>query len=52
MCEYIRITLETTSTESPWGDGIIERNNQTITIMLNKIIVDTNCSLYLDLCCQ
>ena len=47
---YLGINLHVTVAESPWSNGIVERNNQTLANMMNKIINDTQCSLYLALC--
>ena len=48
--DYLGITIQTTAAESPWSNGIVERNNQTLANMMNKIINDTQCSLDLALC--
>ena len=47
--DYLGITIQTTAAESPWSNGIVERNNQTLANMMNKIINDTQCSLDLAL---
>ena len=44
MCDCLGITIQTTAAESPWSNGIVERNNQTLATMMDKIIADTNCS--------
>ena len=50
MCEQLNITPLTTAAESPWSNGIVERNNQTLACMMNKIIHDANCSPEMALC--
>ena len=49
MCDYLGINIKPTAAESPWSNGITERNNQTLANMMNKIIKDTSCSLELAL---
>lgn len=49
MCDYLGIHIKPTAAESPWSNGIVERNNQTLANMMEKIIKDTNCSLELAL---
>ena len=48
--DYLGINIQTTAAESPWSNGIVERNSQTLANMMNKIVCDTNCSLELALC--
>ena len=43
MCEQLNITVKTTGAESPWSNGLVERNNQTISNMLDKVLDDTAC---------
>ena len=50
FCESLGITVKTTPAESPWSNGIVERNNQTIARSMDKIIEDTKCSNELALC--
>ena len=50
LCESLGITVKTTPAESPWSNGIVERNNQTIARSMDKIIEDTRCSIELALC--
>ena len=50
MCEQLNITPLTTAAESPWSNGIVERNNQTLACMMNKIIHDSKCSSEIALC--
>ena len=49
MCDYLGIFIQTTAAESPWSNGIVERNNQTLASMLDKIIADSKCSIQLAL---
>ena len=50
FCEKLGITVKTTAAESPWSNGVVERNNQTLARSMDKIIADTKCSLDLALC--
>ena len=50
LCESLNITVRTTPAESPWSNGVVERNNQTIARSMDKIIADTKCSNELALC--
>ena len=50
LCESFNITVKTTAAESPWSNGIVERNNQTIARSMDKIIEDTQCDPELALC--
>ena len=43
MCECLGINVCTTAAESPWSNGVVERNNQTLASMMDKIIEDTKC---------
>ena len=47
--DYLGIKIQTTITESPWSNGIVERN-KALAKMMNKIISDTQCSLDTALC--
>ena len=38
ICDYLGISQHTTSAKSKWSNGIIERNNQALVNMMNKII--------------
>ena len=49
MCESLGITIHTTAAESPWSNGVVERNNKTLADMMDKIINDNNCSVDLAL---
>ena len=44
MCDYLGIHLHTTAAESPWTNGVVERNNQTLSNMMDKITEDLQCS--------
>jgi len=44
MCDSLGINIQTTAAESPWSNGVVERHNQTLANMMNKIIHDTNCA--------
>ena len=43
--EQFGITIKTTAAESPWSNGLVERHNQTLANMVNKVLDDTNCGL-------
>ena len=45
MAERFGITIKTTAAESPWSNGLVERHNQILANMLNKVIDDTKCGL-------
>ena len=45
MCNYMGINIKTAAAESPWSNGIVKRNNQTLKTMMNKIISDAQSSL-------
>ena len=47
--ELPNIEVKTTSAESPWSSGIIERHNGIIGNMVDKILPDQNCSVKLAL---
>ena len=42
MCEQFNITVKTTSAESPWSNGMVERHNLTLSNMLDRVLEDTN----------
>ena len=50
FCERLGITVKTTAAESPWSNGVVERNNQTLARSMDKVIEDTKCSADLALC--
>lgn len=43
LCEQFGIVVKTTPAESPWSNGVVERNNQTLARSMDKIIEDTGC---------
>lgn len=43
MCEQMNIKVRTTGAESPWSNGLVERHNQIISAMLDKVLEDTDC---------
>ncbi|XP_066913250.1 uncharacterized protein [Clytia hemisphaerica] len=45
LAEQFGITIKTTAAESPWSNGIVERHNQTLSNMLDKVLNDTKCSI-------
>ena len=49
LCEAFNITVKTTSAESPWSNGLVERHNLTIAEMLDKVIEDTGCDIHIAL---
>lgn len=49
MCDYLGITLQTRAAESIWTTGIVERGNQTLVNMTEKI-TDIKCLIDLALC--
>ena len=49
MYDYLATNMKTTAAESPWSNGVVERNNQIRANMMDNIISDTNCSLELAL---
>ena len=44
MADHLSVTVHTTAAESPWSNGVVERNNQILTHMMDKIITETNTS--------
>ena len=44
MADHLGITLHTIASESLWSNGVDERNNQTLTHMMDKVIAETNTS--------
>ena len=44
MADNLGITVHTTAAESPWSNGVVERNNQTLAHRMDKIIAETNTS--------
>jgi hypothetical protein len=43
LCDQFGIVVKTTAAESPWSNGVVERNNQTIARSMDKVIADTGC---------
>ena len=43
MCESMNITVKTTGAESPWSNGLVERDNLIISEMLDKFLEDGSC---------
>ena len=43
--EKFGIVIKTTAAYSPWSNGTIERHNQTLAGMLDKVLADTSCDL-------
>ena len=44
MADHLGIIVHPTAAESPWSNGVVERNNQTLTHMMDKIIDETKTS--------
>ena len=44
LCEAYNITLKTTGAEAPWSNGLIERHNQVLGNMLDRVLGDLNCN--------
>lgn len=44
MCDYLSMNIMKTAAESQWSNGIVQRNNQTLENMMEKITENTNCS--------
>ena len=45
LAEKFGITVQTTAAYSPWSNGTIERHNQTLSNMLDKVLSDSSCDL-------
>ena len=45
MGEQLNINVKTTSAESPWSNGIVEKHNGVIGNMMEKVLSDVGCSL-------
>ncbi|XP_067658382.1 uncharacterized protein [Haliotis asinina] len=43
LCENFNIEIKTTAAYSPWSNGLLERHNQTLTIMLKKVRQEQIC---------
>ena len=44
MCESLNINFKTTSVESPWSNGLIERHSLTLSEILDKVLEESKCS--------
>lgn len=44
MCENFHIEVKTTATRSPWNNELLERQNQTLTTIMNKVKAERNCN--------
>ena len=44
LCETYNVTLKTTGAEAPWSNGLIERHNQVLGNMLDRVLNDVNCN--------
>ena len=49
LCEVYNVTLKTTGAEAPWSNGLIERHNQVLGNMLDRILGDLNCNFQIAL---
>ena len=47
LCENVNIGICTTAAESPWSNGIVERQNATLGFSVQKIMDDLKCDLSL-----
>ena len=47
LCENVNIRICTTAVESPWSNGIVERQNATLGFSVQKIMDDLKCDLSL-----
>ena len=45
LCENFNIRVCTTAAESPWSNGLVERHNGILGLMVPKVIENCNCSL-------
>ena len=56
MYEKFNVKIQTTSSKSPWSNGLCEHHNQTLTTTLLKVKDDTGChyetALSWDLCAK
>ena len=43
LCEAYNITVKTTGAEAPWSNGLVERHNQVLANMLDKVLNELNC---------
>ena len=49
LSRSFNIKLHTTAAESPWSNGICERLNSTLAILVRKVIEDVNCGVQMAL---
>ena len=45
MCDRMGIIICTTAAESPWSNGMVERNNGLLGEAIRKVVEDVECSL-------
>ena len=45
MAEKFGITIKTTAGNSPWSNGVVERHNQTLGNMIDKVMLNSSCDL-------
>jgi hypothetical protein len=50
MCEHLDIRLQTSPSESPWCQGIVERHNAIIGQMIDKVMMSTGCTRNIAIC--
>ena len=43
LCENFNIEVKTTAAYSPWSNGLLERHNQTLTMMMKKVRQEQDC---------
>ena len=43
LCEQFNIVVQTTATDSPWSNGLVERHNLVLSEMLDKVLTDSKC---------
>ena len=51
MGEQLNINIKATAAESPWSNGIVEKQNGVIGNMMEKVMSDIGCSLEVALAC-
>ena len=50
MCQNLNINFVTTSAESPWSNGLVEKHNGIVGEVVSKILEEINCSVEVALC--
>ena len=50
MCENLNINFRTTSAESPFSNGLVEKQNDILGEAVSKILEEVNCSIEVALC--